>query len=663
MGTLEIPNTFVRNNPVPLGEPDVLKTIQMMPGVQSGTEGFSGVYVRGGGQDETLFLLDGAPIYNVAHGLGLFSSFAPEAVKKVTLYKGPFPARFGSRVSGVVDVRTNDGNMYKTGGSVSVGILSDRIHVEGPVVREKLTWSFSARVLHTLLLAPVIKWAGADLNYYFYDFNGKLSWQASPDDRVFLSAYMGGDRFNADTEINVGEIGRSNILWGNRIVSLRWNHEYGDGLFSEVAAYYTNYRYDSLWAVDWQKSNTVTYTSDNISAIKDFGVTADFEWRVSNSHNLNFGISVVNHHYDPQSRFVVSSEILESPYLFSNRFNTIGWENALYVEDNMDFGKWLSVNLGIRGVQMTGGEKLYWSVEPRLSARVNLPEGFALKLAAGRSSQYVHLLSSSMAFLASPSDMWIPVTSTIKPEDSWIAATGVYWTGLPGWEFSVEAYLKHSVNVIDYKDGINMASAVTGSLEETVSSGESRSKGLEFFVQKTAGSTTGWLSYTLSKTDRRYPDRSINGGEWFPDKYDRRHNISVGVSHRFGERVDMSATWVFMSGSMTTVPENLTLLPSVGDSPWSEIGYIYAPYVTSRNNYRLPPSHRLNVSVNLHKKGRRGEHVWTFGVYNLYNAMNPNLVFIRQEGTTSTSYDKVDTELVKLTFLPVLPSVSYTFNF
>lgn len=661
MGVMEIQQPEIRNTPVPLGEPDVLKTLQMLPGVQAGSDGFSGVHVRGGGQDETSYLMDGAPMYNVSHVLGLLSSFAPEAVKKVTLYKGPFPARFGGRVSGIVDVRTNDGDMHRTKGSVSVGLLTDRLHVEGPVIEDKLTYSVTARALHTFILGPVLKWCGIGMNYWFYDLSGKLTWQMSPDDRIYLSAYSGDDRFRY--EIPASEGSRAEMNWGNKIVSARWAHSFDAPVFLDVSAWWTNYRYVSDWSVlsSGADGEVLKRTdSKNRSAIMDIGGSAGVEWRISERHHLRGGMSIVGHRYNPQSYVSVSAESDGKTQSFQSGLATSGWENSLYLEDNLSLGRF-TLDIGLRGVQMTSGRNVYWSVEPRAALGADFGKGFGAKLAAGRSSQYVHLLTSSMKILAAPSDMWVPVTGKIRPVIGDTVSAGAYWSGLEGWEFSAEAYVKHTDNVIDYKDGVSSVASLKGSIDDLVSVGEARSAGLELFVRKTAGKATGWLGYTLSKTDRRYPDGSINFGRWFPDTYDRRHNLSLNFNYRFNDRMDITATWVYMSGSMATVPEGVmgVIYPGFNDL-WEE-GPLQVPYVPERNNYRIPATHRLSIGFNLRKQGKRGENVWTFGIYNVYNAKNPNLVYCLPEQSSETS--KIRYKLYKMTFLPVLPSVSYTFEF
>lgn len=663
IGTVRITGELVGRTPAALGEPDLLKTLQLLPGVQSGNDGFSNVYIRGGGQDETLYLMDGVPVYGFAHALGLMSAFAPETVSAATLYKGPFPARFGGRMSGVVDMHSDDGDMRRFRGSISVGLLSDRLHLEGPAVRDRLSFSVSVRVLHTLLAAPLIKWLDGDMNYFFYDFSGKLSWRISDTDLLSVSAGMGDDRFYGgmrsavygenSSEPDYWRNNEADMAWGNRTASLHWSHDYGDALSSEAGLFCSSYRSASDWTVTPEAENELKTVSTGSSAITDIGAAMDFDWRISSSHILRFGFSAVHHNFSPDGKVSFGNSSGGDMLELASGLEAAGWENAVYVEDELSLGERLKLDLGLRGVLMSCGKELFWSLEPRISATADLGAGFAVKAAAGRGSQYVHLLSSSMTAFTAPTDIWMPSTGKLKPVIGGLFSAGAGWNR-NGWELSLEGYLRHSDNVIDWKDGTAPASAAVNGFEEQLSVGEARSKGLEFMAHRTRGRTTGWISYTLSKTDRRFPDGSVNAGRWFPDTYDRRHNLALYVNHRFSERLDLSASWVFMSGSMTTVPDGVTAaIASGSDSP--EL----LPQVSSRNNYRLPPTHRLNLSLNLRKSGRLGESVWAFGIYNVYNAMNPNLILYMQ----TSDFGRYGYKAVKLTFLPVTPSISYTFNF
>jgi len=676
MSVETVPVEIVRKSPVLLGEADVLKTLQMLPGVQSGMEGTSGLYIRGGGNDENLYLLDGVPLYNVNHMLGVFSAFTPEAVKRVTLYKGAFPARFGGRVSGIVDVRTNDGNAESFQGSVGVGMLIDKIHLEGPLLWDKTTFSVTGRLLHTLLFAPLIKLAGSDLNYYFYDVNGKLTHRFSDKDRLYFTIYNGNDMFTYDGSETLdrsrGEDDTS-VDWGSLVGALRWNHSFNGRWNSNLCVSGNFYHMNSVMKqTSHMEEYDEVYDSSFGSGIKDWSLSYDVDYSPGGSHYFRFGTSATVHDYTPQTRYSTTYSFQDSPaadYRSSKEY--VGVEAAVYAEDEISVGNRWTMNPGLRYVLMTTEGKAYYSLEPRFSTRLSFGEGLALKAAYTRMSQYVHLLSTSQ--LSLPTDIWVPITEKIKPVETDQFSAGVYYEGLKGWEFSLEGYYKHSENIIDYRDGISMF-GTTAPWDDVVEMGQGRSYGVELYAAKNTGSTTGWLSYTLSKTERRYPSGYINKGEWFPFKYDRRHVVSLFATHHFNKRLDLSGSWTFMSGGYLTLPDRATVMLHIEEARhlWDDTGthqLIYytgefrtAERVPNRSNYHLPPSHCLNLSLNLRTDKRHGWSVWSFGLYNTYNQMNPNLVFV----STRSDADRANGKpigLYQITLLPLLPSVSYTYNF
>lgn len=672
MSAVEIPMAAIRNTPVLLGEADVLKTIQLMPGVQGGNEGFSGVYVRGGGPDENLLLLDGISLYNAEHMLGLFSVFQPEAVKKVTLFKGSFPARYGGRTSSIIDVRTNDGNMQETHGSVGVGVISDKFHLEGPLRKGTTAYSVSVRGMHTFLFDRLIASLGSPANYYFYDASAKVTHRLGDRDKLFLNLYNGRDILyvNAEDEYAVGDgpeyEEKTRIRWGNTLAALRWNHVYGGKLFSNTTLAWTRYKmyagYKSTETDGRHVPPEVSrYQFDYTSGLQDVTAKIDFDYTPTPRHAVKFGGEYVHHTYVPETYSAWESEseagriVLDST-LRSTNTNRYGHELSLFAEDDFTLGGRLTLNPGVHlSVFVTNG-KPYVTPEPRLSVKYDFGGGVAVKAAWSRMSQYVHLLSSSRITL--PIDLWVPITEKIPPVRSDQVSAGLYFDGLRGWEFSLEGYYKTMRNILEYKDGVSFI-ANSRSWEENVECGEGRAYGLELFIQKTMGRTTGWLGYTLARSDRRFPDGSINNGRWFPYRYDRRHNISLVVNQQIGRRMDLGATWTFATGGTTTLPERQVafLLP---DGRFEQVDYC-----PSRNNYRLPPSHLLNLSLNVHRKGRRGEGIWSFGVYNAYARLNPNFVFEsdRYYVEPGTNIYRKEEKLKSVTLLPFVPSIGYTFNF
>ena len=681
LGSVEVPVAQIKNTPMLFGEADVIKALQLLPGVQGGQEGFSGLHVRGGGPEENLVMLDGVPVYNMDHTLGLFSIFQPEAVKNVTLYKGSFPARYGGRISSIIDIRTNDGNMKETRGSLTVGLLNDRFHLEGPIVKDKLSYSFSARGLHSVIAEPILRMFLKDAyyNYYFYDLNGKLTWNATPRDRFYLSIYQGADNGGYSTEHNINrgtydeennvfipieksiEHDQLGIRWGSTVGALRWNHIFSNRLFANTTFSYNRYKMlcnYSDWGDGERNGNPFSWASslEYRSGIVDIGVRTDFDWTPDPAHLVKFGLEYLHHDFRPETASLMDDHDGEKGQQVQQGRNYLGHDTSLYIEDNITLGSHLSLNPGVRLSWFNTQGQNYLSAQPRVSAKAILDGGVAFKAGYSRMAQYVHLLSSTVITL--PLDLWVPITKDIRPVTSNQYSAGVYYDGLPGWEFSLEAYWKEMHNLLEYKEGVVFLLNSEG-WENQVGMGRGRSRGLELLVQKTAGKTTGWLSYTLAKSDRWFPDGSINMGRPFPYRYDRRHSVNLTVSHKFSEKVDVSASWVFMTGSAMTLPLRKTTL--LGPGNWLRT----ADFVSSRNNYRLPATHRLNLGVNLRHTTKRGnEALWNFSLYNAYNAMNPQFILYGEDfiwGKEGT--DESDITLFKLTILPILPAFSYTYNF
>ena len=683
-GALEVPQNALESMPALFGEKDVLKSLQYLPGVQGGSTGSSGIYVRGGGPDENLILLDDIPLYSVNHMFGIFSVFTPEAVKKVTLFKGSFPARYGGRLSSVIDVRTNDGNSQEFHGLVSVGMLSDRVHLEGPIVKDKTSFSVSGRVLHSFLFTPILQAFKVPANYWFGDVNGKISHKFNNGDRLIASVYHGRDRFlvnyNNSYTIDGYDVAENsaeavhkektnvNLDWGNTVGALRWNHAFGSKLFANTTLAYNHYemdvnmKYTNTYkhkdSEDLEKT-TVTYDS----GINDIDFKVDFDYNPNPDHLIKFGAEYIYHNFRPQTATLTQKETAGKETLVDTTLNMasggtlIGHEGSIYIEDDFVIGSRLSFNPGIHVGFFTTQGKPYLSLQPRFSGRWDVGGGVSIKASYARMSQYVHLLASTDISL--PTDLWVPITKDIKPEiaDQW--SLGAYWDAGSGWEFSLEGYYKNMQNVLEYKDGMSVLITSTG-WEDKVAMGIGRAYGMEVFIQKKTGNTTGWLGYTLAKSDRRFPDGSINRGEWFPFKYDRRHDVSLVVNHKFNDRIDVSGSWKFFTGGVTTLTtREFTTVDPNGNSR-------DADYVTSRGNYRLPPTHTLNLGVNFHKQKRRGERIWNISLYNAYNNMNPDFVYKSytseyEPGTYQIKREGI--KVTKITVLPILPSFSYTRKF
>lgn len=685
MGAESIPMQQIKSTPNMLGEADVMKTIQLVAGVQSGSDGSANLHVRGGAPDQNLILLDGTPLYKVDHAMGLFSIFPPEAVKSVTFFKSSFPARFGGRLSSVVDVRTNDGNMKEYHGLFSIGLLSSKISIEGPIIKDKTSFNINLRRTYADLLAkPFMKGSDTQLGYYFYDLNAKINHRFSDTNRLFINFYNGRDVFDSDMKEEDSDAqsakNSGHMKWGNTVVTGRWNYLISPKLFSNITVAYNRYlcdidayakiSYDRDGGTDKQN----VHSSYN-SGIYDWSAKWDFDYMPSPIHNIKFGFEYLYHTYEPEVHG--SSTLLDTggDVTFTEKDDDVNnstiyaHEMMLYAEDDMKVTDRWQLNLGLHASMFNVSDKTYHSIQPRISTRYQLAEHWATKASYTIMSQYVHLLSSSL--LAMPTDLWAPVTEKIKPMKSSQYGIGAYYTGINGWEFSLESYYKTMNNVLAYKPGAGFLGSSENWADKVVM-GEGRSIGLEMTARKTQGRTTGWINYTLAKSDRRSGDNSINNGKWYPYRYDIRHNFNIALTHKINDHWDVGASWNFMTGGAVTigVQQTQVIIPSYdyyynSDSPtstvkpndWQVEG---VSYVNKRNNYRIPSSHRLNLSVNYRKKRKQRESIWNFSIYNVYCAMNPAYVYIDE---SLTNDGRTKRAIKKTTILPIIPSVTYTYKF
>ena len=660
-GHISITADEILSPPSVFSEPDILKTLQMMPGVQGGMEGTAGIMVRGGGPDENLFLLDGVPMYNVSHLLGVFSAFTPEALKKLTLYKGSFPARYGGRVSSIVDIRTNDGDLNDFHGSLGLGLLTGHIHLDGPVVNNKTTASFTARGLNTIVAAPFLIKGGYDYSYYFYDLNGKIVHRFSKDDNIALTFYRCRDDFDhlSDEYLETTEEGRNiardatNTDWGNTLVSFKWNHVFSPKLF--ISTSLSGYWYNSNSNMSKYRTSADMTTREGAnfhSDIKDAILRAEFDYTLSRTNSLHFGAEGTSHIFAPSTREMNKASAVSASDSDDTIIRHDGFEASLYTEDEMNVNNWLHADFGVRFTFMNTKQKNYSLIEPRISLIADVRDNTSISASYSKMSQYVHLLSSSHVSL--PTDIWIPITDRIRPVISDQVSLGVR-CNYAEWEAGAEAYYKHSDNILEYKNGVSLVEG-TRDWGEKVEMGEAVSKGIEFLLRKNSGRTTGWMSYTLAKSDHRFPDGSINNGEWFPYHYDRRHSFLVNVNHKFSDALDVGVNWTFKSGEKISIPNRMILAIDSATPSWVSP----ADYFEQKNNYTLPATHHLDVSLNWRRKFKHGRRVWNLSVYNVYNKLNPNMVSV------GIRYDENGNEQFMartLTYLPVLPSMFYTYYF
>ena len=672
MGALDIPLDIMKSTPALLGEADIMKTIQMMPGVQAGTEGSAGVYVRGGGADENLILLDGVPLYNVDHLFGFFSVFTPEAVKKVSLFKGSFPARFGGRLSSVIDVRTNDGDMYKYHGSIGIGLLSSKFQFEGPIIKNRTSFNISARRSYWDFIAKPFMDDDSKFGYYFYDLNAKIKHQFNDRSRIFISLYNGKDKMDTkfiDGDDDYYTKDRLDLQWGNFLSAIKWNYQISPKLFSNTTVAYTHYNFNvksKYLTQSISKNFENNYNSEYSSGIKDLAFNIDFDYHPVPNHHIRFGAGYLRHQFKPEvqssrMRYNENDATIDTTFTSMGDSRISAHEANIYMEDNFNIGNRFSANIGFHFSLFNVGNKTYTSFQPRFSTRYQLTDNIALKASYTKMSQYIHLLSSYT--ITMPTDLWVPATPNIKPMQAHQYSIGGYYTGFKGLELSVEAYYKDMSNILEYKDGASFLGS-SHNWESKVEMGKGRAMGVEFMVQKKVGRTTGWMAYTLAKSDRKFADDGINNGKRFPYRYDRRHHINVVFNHKFSDKIDIGASWEFYTGGTTTIAEEKTvIIRPDGDNAlwWSPV--MEANYIENRNNYRMPCSHRLNLGINFNKKTKRGMGIWNVSIYNIYNAMNPTFIYRTTKTEDIGYWGQEKAILKKVTILPIIPSVSYTYKF
>ena len=666
MSQVDIPVEQIKRAPALLGEVDVLKTLQLLPGVQSGGEGQTGLYVRGGSPDQNLVLLDGVPVYNVSHLLGIFSVFNADAIKNVTLTKGGFPARYGGRLSSILEINMKEGNMQEFHGEGSIGLISSKLALEGPIVKDKTSFLISARRTYAdLIFRPIVKKANkendedVDIKLHFYDVNAKLQHKINDKHRLFLSGYFGADVFYTKVTEDNSAFG-GGIDWGNTISALRWNWQISNKLFANTTLTYSRYNIDIIAEDETTDSEgeKESFSAKYFSGIEDYAAKIDFDFLPTPEHYIRFGASWTNHTYRPGALSLNAEFVEETFDTLIGSQNAFSDELALYVEDDMSFGN-LKANVGVHASGFAVKDKFYYSIQPRIGINYLMGRGIAAKASFATMTQYINLLTSESFSL--PTDLWVPSTARIKPQQSWQAAAGVAKTLDGGYEISIEGYYKQMKNVLSYKEGASFLFGIENDWQDKVTQGDGESYGLEFFLQKKKGKTTGWLGYTLSWNWRQFDE--INGGERFPFRYDRRHDISLVVNHDFSPKVGLSFAWVYGTGNavtLNTFQYPISKYQFNGSNPW----FSTVESGGDKNAYRMSDYHRLDVSIEFRKKKTNWERKWVIGAYNAYYHQNPYFI-ISDEDTTIDQNGNIESKPVfkEISILPIIPSVSYQFKF
>jgi len=633
--------------PVLFGEQDILKSIQLMPGVSPVGEGNSGFYVRGGNPDQNLILLDDAPVFNPSHLLGFFSVFNSDAISDVQLFKGGVPARYGGRASSVMDIRMKEGNMKDYNFSGGLGLIASRILAEGPIVKDKSSFMISGRRTYADLFLPL---SGdekvRDNKLYFYDLNLKTNLIINKNNRIFLSGYFGRDVLQAN------DFG---FNWGNKAGSLRWNHQFSPSLFANTTMVINDYNYKTEGDIDG------TFSLN--AGIKDLSLKQDYALSLFNRLNFLFGFNSVLHHFKPGEVVSNSKNIINF-----NISEKVGWENAAYGFTEFQPSGKLKIGAGLRfstfsrigpGTENTynatgsivssktfaSGKfyRNYTALEPRFNLTWLISDESSIKAGFNRMSQYIHLLSNSSA--GTPVDYWLPTSNNIKPQLISQISLGYFRAfGPQGFNFSLEGYYKDMKNQVDYRNNSDVF--LNENAEAELLFGIGRSYGLEFLWKKESGLFTGWVAYTLSRTEKRFEE--INSGSWYPARQDRTHDVSVVANLKAGKKLTLSATWVYYTGNAITFPSGKYMMD----------GNIIN-YYTSRNGYRMPAYHRLDLGATfLLKERRKYRSELNFGLFNAYGRKNAYSILFRTNEDNTTQ-----TEAVKLYLFSVIPSVTWNFKF
>lgn len=678
MGQMDLSIDEIKKLPAFMGEIDIVKTIQLLPGVSSASEGGQGFYVRGGGPDQNLVLLDEATVYNASHLFGFFSVFNADAVKSVNLIKGGMPANFGGRMSSVLEVNMKEGNNKRFGISGGLGVISSRLTIEGPIVKGKGSFIISGRRtyidgLMKAFINDTSPFAGS--GYYFYDVNFKANYKLGPKDHVYISGYYGKDQFsygNKNDDFSV------KMPWGNGVGSLRWNHLFNSKLFLNVSATFSDYQF----SFGSQQDNFIFKLS---SGIRDYGGKVDFSYYPNARHKIKFGAQYTYHTFTPTS---VSAKQDTTTFDTGIAQKLYSHETAVYVLDEFDVNENIRINGGLRystfthtgpftryvkgdistpdsTIQYNKGDiiKFYQGLEPRISARFSLGHNNSIKAGYSYNYQYVHLASLSAVSL--PTDIWYPTTDIAKPQIGWQGSLG-YFQNFKNdlFETSVEVYYKEMKNLIEFKEGALPADNVNDNTDNLLTFGRGWSYGIEFFLKKTKGKFTGWIGYTWAKTLRQFDD--LNEGNEYPAKYDRRHDLSLVGAYDLNKRWSFGAAFVYATGNTLTLPTS-----------WYLNGQDLLFNYGARNSTRMPAYHRLDISVTLYDKefkekldpatGEMVQHKkrfrsnWVLSVYNIYNRANPYFLYVDNDG----DFFKGDFQIKvkQVTLFPIIPSITWNFSF
>ena len=652
MGTVELPVENIKKLPALFGEVDILKTIQLLPGVLSAGEGNAGFYVRGGGPDQNLVLLDEAVVYNSGHLLGFFSVFNADAIKNTTLIKGGIPANYGGRLSSVVDIQMKEGNDKSYAVEGGIGLIASRLTVQGPIVKEKSSFIVSARRTYAMDLAqPAINQTDfAGTNYYFYDLNAKVNYRFSDKDRIYLSSYFGRDVLNFRSSVRDFFF---DLPYGNGTATLRWNHLFSDKLFMNASVIYNDYDFGF-------NGGQADFQVDVFSGVRDWNAKLDFDFFPSVRHNIKYGLNYTYHKLTPNIASATNGDVD-----FSNDLDPrYAHEAAAYILDDFKVSDRFTLNYGLRFSWFTqlgpytspiDGQVYekndvvtnYNGLEPRIAAKYSITSRSSIKAGISQANQYLHLVSNSSSTL--PTDIWVPSSELVKPQRGIQYALGYFQNFANNrYETSVEVYYKNLDNQIDYRE--DYVDNVADDVEQEFVFGEGESYGLELFLKKSEGRLNGWIGYTLSRTTRTFDE--INDGEAFPAIYDRTHDLSIVANYEVNEKWDLGAVFVYGTGNAFTPISNLYFIdqfPAIDYGP--------------RNSARLPAYHRFDLSATYVPKPNTEKNFsssWTFSIYNAYNRRN--VFFTYYDFETDLANGNATATALRVSLFPIIPSVTWNFK-
>lgn len=667
MSVAKLTSGTIKAIPVVFGEADIIKAITLLPGVTTAGEGASGFNVRGGSADQNLILLDEATIYNSSHLFGFFSVFNPDAIKDIKLYKGGIPARYGGRVSSVLDIYQKEGNSKKFEANGGIGLISSRLLLEGPLKNDKGSFLLGGRSSYAHLFLPIFD---IDNIAYFYDLNTKLSYKLDNKNSIYLSGYFGRDVFRINETID--------NTYGNTVLNFRWNHLLSDKLFTNMSVIYSDYYYGltlGFVGFEW------------VSGIKNFNLKYDFKHYISNNFKLEYGLNSIHYKFNPGDIKPTSESSGINPYKLTEKF---AFENAVYIDAEHKLSDQLAISYGLRfssflrlgqdelniydnneAVSFNEDFKIYekanpigtesfkrsdiiadfFNIEPRLSLSYQLNSKASVKASYNRMSQYLHLLSNTSS--PTPLDIWTPSGKYIKPQLLDQFAVGYFKSFNNNmYSLEVESFYKTVKNRIDYIDGANLIA--NNAIEQVILNGKAKAYGLEFLLKKNEGRFKGWLAYTLSKSEQQTKGRTptelgINNSEWYRTPYDKTHDISLTTSYDLSDKLKLNANFLFQTGQPGTFPNGQYIYNGV-----------VVPNYNARNSDRLPAYHRLDASITYTpkpEKTKRWQSYWVFGMYNLYNRKNAASISFGQNEDTNAN------EALRLSIFGIVPSVSYNFKF